>query len=95
VSRSGINCRMVCNFETSDPTNWEVSLNDTPPLHARFIVRLGSAGWMVYDRERKGPALLKNGTLAEKLTKEQAAHVKQMLTDSLIRQAGARPVSRP
>ncbi|VIO76303.1 hypothetical protein [Bradyrhizobium ivorense] len=37
---------------------------------------------MVYDRERKGPALLKNAGFAEKLTKEQAEHLKQALTDA-------------
>lgn len=51
---------------------------------------------MVYDRELKGPAQLeKGGRFAEKLTKEQAEHVKQVLTDSLAMQAGARSVSRP
>ena len=39
---------------------------------------------MVYDRDLKGPAQLeKGGRFAEKLTKEQAEHLKQMLTDSL------------
>lgn len=36
---------------------------------------------MVYDRERKGPALLKDG-FAEKLTREKAELVKQRLTNS-------------
>jgi hypothetical protein len=46
---------------------------------------------MVYDRELRGPAQLKkDGRFAEKLTKEQAEHVKQTLTDSLTMQAGAR-----
>jgi hypothetical protein len=36
---------------------------------------------MVYDRERKGPALLKNAGLAERLTKEQAEQLKQALMD--------------
>ncbi|WP_246799307.1 hypothetical protein [Bradyrhizobium sp. CCBAU 51753] len=38
---------------------------------------------MVYDRERKGPALLKNAGFAEKLTKEQAEQLKQALTDAV------------
>ena len=51
---------------------------------------------MVYDRELKGPAQLeKGGRFAEKLTMEQAEHIKQALTDSLIMQAGARSVSQP
>ncbi|WP_244549666.1 hypothetical protein [Bradyrhizobium erythrophlei] len=53
---------------------------------ARFFVRKGSADdWMVYDRELKGPAQLKkNGPFAEKLTKERAEQLKQMLTDDLL-----------
>jgi hypothetical protein len=36
-------------------------------------------GWFVYDRERKGPALI--GTkLADKLTKESAEQIRQQLT---------------
>ena len=51
---------------------------------------------MVYDRELKGPAQLeKGGRFAEKLTMEQAEHIKQALTDSLIMQAGARSASQP
>ena len=47
-----------------------------PPT--RFLVRQGYKGWMVYDRQRKGPALI--GTdLAVNLTKENADNVKQML----------------
>ncbi len=39
---------------------------------------------MVYDRELKGPAQpKKNGPFAERLTKEQAEQLKQMLTDDL------------
>jgi len=70
-------------------------LNNTLPLHARFIVRRGSTDWMVYDRELKGPAQLeKGGRFAEKLTMEQAEHIKQALTDSLTMQAGTRSVSQ-
>lgn len=43
---------------------------------------------MVYDRELRGPAQLeKGGPFAEKLTKERAEHLKQVLTDRLARQA--------
>lgn len=50
---------------------------------------------MVYDRELKGPAQLeKGGRFAEKLTMEQAEHIKQALTDSLIMQTGARSASQ-
>ena len=64
-------------------------MNDTPSPLARFIVRKGSTDWMVYDRKLKGPAQLKkNGSFAEKLTKEEAEHVKQVLTDDLTVQSG-------
>ena len=44
---------------------------------------------MVYDRELKGPAQLeRGGRFAEKLTKEQAEHIKQALTDALPAPAG-------
>ncbi|OIM90617.1 hypothetical protein BLN97_32295 [Bradyrhizobium elkanii] len=49
------------------------------PTQSRFLVRMGRTGWMVYDRERKGPALLQNGDRAEKLTKERAEFMKQIL----------------
>ncbi|WP_198961035.1 MULTISPECIES: hypothetical protein [Bradyrhizobium] len=50
---------------------------------------------MVYDRELKGPAQLeKGGRFAEKLTKEQAENLRQMLTDSLPLPAGKRRAAR-
>lgn len=49
---------------------------------SRFIVRRGSTGWMVYDRERKGPALI--GTeWAANLTKEQAERAYRTLSRSV------------
>lgn len=46
---------------------------------SRFLIRQGSRGWFVYDRERKGPALV--GTdLAVKLTKERADEIQRKLT---------------
>lgn len=51
---------------------------DRTASHSRFFVRMGGKGWMVYDRERKGPAMM--GTdLAENLTKERAERVRLML----------------
>ncbi|MCC8942962.1 hypothetical protein H8A99_42785 [Bradyrhizobium sp. Arg68] len=58
-------------------------LSQAPPRQARFVVRTGGTGWMVYDRERKGPAFLKNAGFAEKLTKEQAEQLKRALTDAV------------
>jgi hypothetical protein len=54
-------------------------MTDKEPTAPRFMMRQGSRGWMVYDRQRKGPALL--GTnLAVNLTKEKAVQIEQMLT---------------
>jgi hypothetical protein len=50
----------------------------SPP--SRFLVRLGSKGWMVYDRQRGGPAMIGTG-LAVNLTKEQAERVERALVD--------------
>jgi hypothetical protein len=46
---------------------------------SRFLVRQGAKGWFVYDRKRKGPALI--GTdLAVGLTKERADHLRDRLS---------------
>jgi hypothetical protein len=45
----------------------------------RFLVRQGCKGWMVYDRERKGPALVGTNPAAN-LTREEAEHIQRMLT---------------
>jgi hypothetical protein len=53
---------------------------DKEPAAPRFMVRQGNEGWMVYDRQQKGPALI--GTdLAVNLTKEQASHIQRKLTE--------------
>ncbi len=73
-----------------------VGRDSAAPPQARFLVRRGSTDWMVYDRELKGPARLKNGgRFAEKLTREQAEQIKQALTDAIIMQANAPSVSQP
>jgi hypothetical protein len=50
---------------------------------SRFLVREGFKGWMVYDRQRKGPALV--GIYpAINLTKEEAERCLQgMLADGV------------
>ena len=53
---------------------------------SRFLVRQGSKGWFVYDRERKGPALVGTGR-AEKLTKEHADQIQRRLTAESERRA--------
>jgi plasmid maintenance system killer protein len=42
------------------------------------MVRQGPNGWFVYDRKRKGTANL-GSRLAEKLTKEEASRIQQVL----------------
>ena len=49
---------------------------------SRFLVRQGGKGWMVYDRQRKGPAMLGVG-LAVNLMKEQADDIKLLLMAQL------------
>ena len=44
----------------------------------RFLVRQGSKGWMVYDRQRKGPALVGTNP-AVNLTKEKAERIQRSL----------------
>ena len=48
----------------------------SPP--SRFLVRQGTKGWMIYDRQRRGPALV-GISLAVNLTKEEANRVERML----------------
>lgn len=54
----------------------------SPP--SRFLVRLRSKGWMVYDRQRRGPAMI-GTSLAVNLTKEQAERVERALVDKCER----------
>ena len=49
---------------------------------SRFLVRQGGKGWMVYDRQRKGPAML-GTSLAANLMKEQADDIKLLLMAQL------------
>jgi hypothetical protein len=47
-------------------------------LPSRFPVRQGYKGWMVYDRERKGPALVGTDPAAG-LTREEADKIERRL----------------
>jgi hypothetical protein len=48
---------------------------------------------MVYDRELRGPAQLeKDGPFAERLTKERAEQVKQVLIGDLSSDSGKRTI---
>ena len=44
----------------------------------RFLVRKGCKGWMVYDRQRKGPAIVGTDP-AVNLTKERANQIERIL----------------
>ena len=45
----------------------------------RFLVRRGYKGWMVYDRQRKGPALVGTNPAVD-LTEERANDLKRLLS---------------
>jgi len=45
---------------------------------SRFLVRQGGKGWMVYDRQRKAPAMV-GMRLMVSLTKEQADEIERRL----------------
>jgi hypothetical protein len=59
---------------------------DKASLPSRFLVRQGAKGWMVYDRQRRGAAMIGTSLVAS-LTKEQADSIEQMLTAEWERQA--------
>lgn len=54
-------------------------MSNEAPSAARFLVRQGCKGWMVYDRERKGPALVGTNPAAN-LTKQEAEDIQRTLT---------------
>ena len=59
----------------------------------RFLVRQGCKAWMVYDRQRKGPALV-GTTPAVNLTKEEADRIERTLTANCVQNregSGHRP----
>ena len=56
------------------------------------MVRQASQGWMVYDRQRKGPALVgTNLALAVNLTKDQAERIQRSLAAGLGPEAVVAP----
>jgi hypothetical protein len=57
-------------------------MSDKSPSAPRFLVRQGCKGWMVYDRQRKGPALVGTNP-AVNLTRERANQIAQSLTGEL------------
>lgn len=53
-------------------------MSDKASLPPRFVVRQGCKGWMVYDRQRKAPAMVGTDP-AVNLTKQRANHIERML----------------
>jgi hypothetical protein len=53
-------------------------MRDKAPPTSRYLVRQGSKGWMVYDRQRKAPAMIGTRPVVN-LTKEQADEIAQRL----------------
>jgi hypothetical protein len=63
----------------------EAAIEGPNPLPARYLVRLATRGWMVWDRRNKGPAIFV-GSLAAGLSKERAEAIKV----ELMRQSSAK-----
>ena len=55
-------------------------MTNKEPAPSRYLVREGCKGWMVYDRQRKGPALVGTNP-AVNLTRDRANHIAQSLTE--------------
>ena len=62
-------------------------MDKTPPP-SRFFVRQGSKNWFVYDRQRKGPALIGTNPAVD-LQKERAEQIQRMLVAEWERKRGA------
>jgi hypothetical protein len=60
----------------------QLIMSEQASVPSRFLVRQGGNGWMVYDRQRKGPAML-GTSLAANLMKEQADDIKLLLMAQL------------
>jgi len=46
----------------------------------RYLVRRGTKGWMVWDRDRREPARVEDGRPVVELSEEQARRIKDELT---------------
>lgn len=73
--------------ESALPSRERYWILEKHEMSNRYFVRQGGKGWMVYDRNRKGPALI--GTdLAANLTREQAEQMERILVAGEERQVG-------
>jgi hypothetical protein len=50
----------------------------------RYLVRMGSKGWMVWDRHARAPARLEGGRPVIELTEEQAREISDELNKNNI-----------
>jgi hypothetical protein len=66
-------------------------MSDKSPSAPRFLVRQGCKGWMVYDRQRKGPALVGTNPAAN-LTKEEADRIQRSLVDPKDKDCNREPI---
>ena len=62
-------------------------MNDMAFAQPRFLVRQGSKGWMVYDRQRKGPALVGTNPAVD-LARERAVEIERTLTAEWTQKRG-------
>jgi hypothetical protein len=67
-------------FLQDKPFSRTQQMTDKEPAPPRYLVREACKGWMVYDRQRKGPALVGTNP-AVNLTRERADHVAHRLAD--------------
>jgi len=65
-------------FLWDTPLSKAQEMTDKEPDLPRYLVREGYKGWMVYDRQRKGPALVGTDP-AVNLRKEQADRIQRLL----------------
>ena len=56
----------------------------------RYLVRMGTRGWMVWDRQARAPARLEEGRPLIDLTEEQAREIRDELNKNNVAGMGSR-----
>ena len=67
-------------------------MTEQRPHLARYLVRQGIKGWMVWDRQARGPAKI-GRRLTKGLTEEQAQQIKDELTTATARSSASQPAA--
>ncbi len=67
-------------------------MTEQRPHLARYLVRQGIKGWMVWDRQARGPAKIRR-RLTKGLTEEQAQQIKDELTTAAARSSASQPAA--